>query len=196
MYVNGITDVYKTDLYEDVIAYISKAANIVYDENKELTKSMRIIADHMRTTVMLIGDINGILPSNVGAGYILRRIMRRAIRHAKKIGLNFDILIEIAKIYIEDVYAEAYPLLVEKKDYIIESVNEDMRDKLKVYLLGWQQEGYGLNPSGNKISSKLGGKKEFKELNSFFKNNNIDSIIKYLTSLFFIKTPLIFIILI
>lgn len=84
MFLNGLTDVYKTDLFAEVISFIEKQIGQKYDDNEQITRSMRIIADHTRTSVMLIGDINGILPSNVGAGYILRRIMRRAIRHAKK----------------------------------------------------------------------------------------------------------------
>ena len=104
MYINGLTDGYKTDLFEEVIAYLEKVSNITYGESVEETKSMRIIADHIRTTVMLIGDMNGIVPSNVGAGYILRRIMRRAIRHSKKLNIDTNELINVAKIYIEKVY--------------------------------------------------------------------------------------------
>ncbi|MBQ7466458.1 MAG: alanine--tRNA ligase [Clostridia bacterium] len=126
MFLNGLTDCYKTDLFAGVIASIEKNANIKYDESAEQTKSMRIIADHMRTGVMLIGDKNGILPSNVGAGYILRRLLRRAIRHAKKIGLDTDGLIEVARIYIDEVYNNAYPLLVEKKDYILSSIKAEI----------------------------------------------------------------------
>jgi len=125
MYVNGLTDGYKCDIFLPVIEYLQKETNINYEENAEARKSMRIIADHMRTSVMLIGDINGILPSNVGAGYILRRTMRRAIRHARNIGLNSDKLLDIAKIFIEDVYNEAYPLLVEKEEYILSSIKAE-----------------------------------------------------------------------
>ena len=126
MYVNGLTDGYKIDIFSDVINFIEETLDVTYGENEEITKAMRILADHMRTTVMLIGDQNGILPSNVGAGYILRRIMRRAIRYAKKINLETDNLLEIAKIYIEEVYNEAYPLLVEKEEYIISSIKAEI----------------------------------------------------------------------
>lgn len=126
MYVNGLTDGYMIDIFVPVIEYMTKATGKDYSSDNDARKSMRIIADHMRTSVMLIGDINGILPSNVGAGYILRRIMRRAIRHAKNIGLDMNGLLDIAKIYIEDIYGEAYPLLVEKKGYIIESINNEI----------------------------------------------------------------------
>lgn len=122
MFVNGLSDVYMTDLFLDSIKYMEKALDTTYGTNKKQTKSMRIIVDHVRTSVMLIGDKNGILPSNVGAGYILRRILRRAIRHAREIKLNTDDLIEIAKIFIEKVYDTAYPLLMEKEDYILSNI--------------------------------------------------------------------------
>lgn len=122
MFVNGLSDVYMTDLFLDSIKYMEKALDTTYGTNEKQTKSMRIIVDHVRTSVMLIGDKNGILPSNVGAGYILRRILRRAIRHAREIKLNTDDLIEIAKIFIEKVYDTAYPLLMEKEDYILSNI--------------------------------------------------------------------------
>ena len=104
MYLNGLTDGYKTDIFVPVISYMEKVLNVEYGMDEETTKAMRIIADHMRTTVMLIGDRNGIVPSNVGPGYILRRIMRRAIRYAKKINLNSIELNALAKIFIEQIY--------------------------------------------------------------------------------------------
>ena len=88
MFLNGLKDVYKTDLFLPIIEYIEKELNLKYGEDENITKSIRIIADHTRTSIMLIGDENGIVPSNVGAGYILRRLLRRAIRHAKKIKPN------------------------------------------------------------------------------------------------------------
>ena len=74
---------------------------------------------------MLIGDVNGILPSNVGAGYILRRLLRRAIRYTRKLGLESSVLAEVSKIFIEQIYDEAYPLLVEKKEYILDEIMKE-----------------------------------------------------------------------
>ena len=139
MFLNGITDGYKTDLFVDVMNYLESALNVKYDEDADITCSMRIIADHIRTTVMLIGDVNGIVPSNIGAGYILRRIMRRAIRHANKIGLSSEGLIEVAKIFIEKVYAEAYPLLVEKENYILSEIQNEMDKFNKALELGLKE---------------------------------------------------------
>lgn len=136
MYVNGLTDGYKTDLFMGVISFIEKELGVKYGENKETTRSMRIIADHLRTAVMLIGDVNGILPSNVGAGYILRRLLRRAIVHSHKLNLSTDAFSQIALIYIDKVYKKAYPLLTEKKDYIISSIAAEVEKFNKTIIAG------------------------------------------------------------
>ena len=179
MYVNGLTDGYKTDLFEDVIAYIEKGANVVYGQDKETTVSMRIIADHTRTMVMLIGDINGIVPSNVGAGYILRRIMRRAIRHAKKIGFDTSKIAELAKIFIEKVYNEAYPLLVEKEEYILTEINKEVDKFNKTIEAGtkeFEKVVNGINRKNQfmkmtnpdfKEETEIGGKAAFRLFDTF-----------------------------
>lgn len=119
LFLNGLTDGYKTDLFSGVIDYLQQASGKDYDGDPVAQKAMRIIADHTRTGVMLIGDRNGILPSNTGAGYILRRLLRRAIRYCRSLGIDSKQMTAVAKIFIEDVYAEAYPLLVEKEEYIL-----------------------------------------------------------------------------
>lgn len=124
-FLNGITDGYKTDLFLPVINELERATGKSYDDDPEARKAMRIVADHIRTSVMLIGDRNGILPSNVGAGYILRRLMRRAIRYARILGASSEILGSVAKIFIEQIYDEAYPLLVEKEDYILSEIAKE-----------------------------------------------------------------------
>lgn len=130
MFLNGLTDVYKTDVFSGAIAIEEKASGLNYGEDAEKTRFMRIVADHTRTATMLIGDINGIVPSNVGAGYILRRIMRRAIRFAMKLGMDTNVISEIAKNYIENVYDEAYPLLVQKEEFVLTEINKEV-DKFK-----------------------------------------------------------------
>ena len=126
MYVNGLNDVYLTDVFKEVIDYLSSSANKNYGTDISATKAMRIIADHMRTGVMLIGDKNGIVPSNVGAGYILRRLLRRAIRYAKQLNLGEKELLDVSKIYIEKIYNEAYPNLIEKEEYILSEISKEI----------------------------------------------------------------------
>lgn len=170
MYVNGFTDGYKTDLFTEVLAFLENQIGAKYGEHQETTKSMRIIVDHMRTAVMLIGDEKGILPSNVGAGYILRRLLRRAIRHAKKINLDPDKLLDVAKIYIEKVYEDSYPLLVEKEEYILFSIKAEVDKFLKTIETG--------NKEFEKLVSGLQRKVEFmKKNNPEYKETEADKTI-------------------
>lgn len=125
LFLNGLSDGYKTDLFLDVIAALETLSGKEYEADEAARKAMRIIADHTRTTVMLIGDKDGILPSNTGAGYILRRIMRRAIRYCKQLGVSSEALLTIAKIFIEKVYDEAFPLLKEKEAYILDEMKKE-----------------------------------------------------------------------
>ena len=125
-FLNGTKDVYRTDLFSAVIEYIEKNAGTKYEQDEALTKSMRILADHMRTSVMLIGDPAKLLPSNVGAGYVLRRLIRRAVRHGRTLGLKKANLLDIAKIYIEEVYDESYPLLVKNEDFILSELDKEI----------------------------------------------------------------------
>ncbi len=127
LFLNGLTDGYKTDLFSGAIEYLEKASEKSYDNDAKAQKAMRIIADHTRTAVMLIGDVNGIVPSNTGAGYILRRLLRRAIRYCKTLEIDANLMQEVAKIFIDTVYGEAYPLLTEKKDYILEEFAKEIK---------------------------------------------------------------------
>ena len=132
MYINGLTDGYKTDIFLPVINYLQQASNLSYEENADARKAMRIIADHIRTSTMLIGDVKGIVPSNIGAGYILRRLLRRAIRYAKTLNLNFNCLLFVSKIFIEQIYNEAYPNLIEKEEYILQEIEKEINKFTKV----------------------------------------------------------------
>lgn len=124
-FLNGTDDVYKIDLHAPVIAYIEKASGIQYDSDEKLTRSMRILADHARTSVMLIGDEKKLLPSNAGAGYVLRRLIRRAVRHARALGLNRDNILQVARTYIS-VYAESYPRLAENQEFILTELGKEI----------------------------------------------------------------------
>ena len=126
MFINGVADSYKTDLFTAVVAYLEKASGKNYDLDEDAKKAMRIIADHTRTAVMLIGDKNSVAFSNVGAGYILRRLVRRAIRYCKMLGVDFSCICEVAKIFITQVYDEAYPNLLEKQDHIITELQKEI----------------------------------------------------------------------
>ncbi len=125
-FLNGTKDVYKTDLFAPVIAYIEKASGKSYDADDKLTKSMRILADHTRTSVMLIGDAAKLLPSNAGAGYVLRRLIRRAVRHARALGLKKADILKIATIFIDDIYCNSFPLLPKNREFILDELGKEI----------------------------------------------------------------------
>ena len=125
LFLNGLSDGYKTDLFLPVIQKLEVLSGKRYDEGGAAQRAMRIIADHTRTTVLLIGDEQGIPPSNTGSGYILRRIMRRAIRYCKSLGISSDAMLSVAKIFIENVYDEAFPNLKQKETYILEEIAKE-----------------------------------------------------------------------
>ncbi len=127
VFLNGLSDGYKTDLFLPVITYLQKVSGKDYETDEKARKAIRIIADHTRTSTMLIGDKNGIVPSNTGAGYILRRLLRRAIRYCKTLEISSEEMCNIAKIFIEDIYDTAYPLLKEKQDYILDEFRKEIK---------------------------------------------------------------------
>ncbi len=125
-FLNGSRDVYQIDLFAPIIAYIEKQSGLKYNADEKLTRSMRILADHIRTSVMLIGDEAKLLPSNAGAGYVLRRLIRRAVRHGRTLKLNTEDLLKIASLYIDDIYNVSYPLLVKNREYILSELKKEI----------------------------------------------------------------------
>ncbi|MCD6580467.1 MAG: alanine--tRNA ligase [Desulfuromusa sp.] len=123
--MQGVQSNYDTDLLRKIIAYIEELSGKTYGANEEDDVSMRVMTDHSRATAYLIAD--GILPSNEGRGYVLRRIMRRAMRHAKMLGLEDPILHKTAVFVLESM-ADAYPEEAQRKDFIAKVVfNEEER---------------------------------------------------------------------
>ncbi len=125
-FLNGTKDVYKTDLFAPVIAYIEKCSGKKYDADDEMTRSIRILADHMRTSVMLIGDEARLVPSNGGAGYVLRRLIRRAVRHSRILSLKTDDLIKIACIFIDDIYSDSFPNLIANRSFVLDELKKEI----------------------------------------------------------------------
>jgi alanyl-tRNA synthetase len=123
--VQGVKSNYETDFFIHIIQYIAKISGKKYKQNEDNDASMNVIADHSRAVTFLIGD--GILPSNEGRGYVLRRILRRAARHGKLLGLGKPFLHEIVSVVVEAM-KDAYPDLIEKEAYIKKVIfNEEQR---------------------------------------------------------------------
>lgn len=123
--LEGYTDNYKSSVWKDIIEKIEEISGLSYDK-QEYTRSMRIIADHIRAVVMISGDDTGIKPSNTDQGYILRRLIRRMIRYAKK--LNIDINSnweqELATLIINK-YSKYYNELERNKNDILETLKNE-----------------------------------------------------------------------
>lgn len=106
---------FETDLLFPLIAHAAKVANVEYGHSNKIDVSLKVIADHIRSMTVMIAD--GVLPSNEGRGYVLRRILRRAVRHARLLGIEKMFLVAMVDVVIE-IFAEAYPDLGEKETYI------------------------------------------------------------------------------
>ena len=121
--LEGVDDNYKTSIWKEIIETIEKISNKSYAGNEI---SMRIIADHIRTSVFISADYAGIKPSNTDQGYILRRLIRRAIRHAKKleIDMNSNWLEEIAKEVIKK-YEDYYHEIKDNKEVVLEVLKNE-----------------------------------------------------------------------
>lgn len=125
-FLNGLSDVYKTDVHYPVITYVQQASGLDYESDEKVTRSMRILADHIRTSVMLIGDEAKLTPSNTGAGYVLRRLIRRAVRHGRTLGLRKENFIKCASIYIDSIYNESFPNLVKNREFVLSELEKEI----------------------------------------------------------------------
>ncbi len=133
--INGKDSVYETDIYEKAIAKIEELTGRRYGENEQNTKAFRVVLDHVRTATFMLGDAKGIVPSNTDQGYILRRIIRRAVRFGRNIGLPQGALNEVSKTIIEK-YAEVYPELVANAAKIEEELNKEEAKFLRTLAQG------------------------------------------------------------
>ena len=149
--IQGVKSNYDTDLFAPIIRFVEKASDKTYGKNADNDVSIRVIADHSRAVTFLIGD--GIVPSNEGRGYVLRRILRRAARHGKMIDINKPFLNESAQVVI-DMMKGVYPDLVEKSSYITKVIlNEEQRfmETLDAGLRILQEETTALKKAGKSV---------------------------------------------
>ena len=117
--LNGCKTVYETDAFTNILAKISELSGKHYDDDEATTKAFRIVADHLRTSTFIMGDPRGVSPSNVDQGYVLRRLIRRAVRFGMGLGMPEGFTAEIGKVVI-DQYAEVYPELKQNENFVLE----------------------------------------------------------------------------
>lgn len=120
--LQGVESVYDTDVYEKILGRIEELSGKKYGESEDVTKAFRIIGDHVRCATFMIGDPRGITPSNMDQGYVLRRLIRRAVRYGRQIGMAEQSLSQVAQAVI-DTYGDFYEELVKGQTFIREQID-------------------------------------------------------------------------
>ncbi|MDR2617952.1 MAG: alanine--tRNA ligase [Treponema sp.] len=134
--LNGKNSVYETEGFAPIIRAVEAAAGYTYGTDPSMDKSVRIICDHTRTAAFILGDPKAVSPSNVGAGYVLRRLIRRAVRHGRKLGIEDKILLSpIAQVVVNE-FKGPYPELQENQARIIEELDKEEKKFLETLQKG------------------------------------------------------------
>lgn len=151
--LQGKTSVYLTEVFQPIIKTIEGLSGYTYGTDDEKDKSVRIIADHSRSSVFILGDQKGITPDRVGAGYVLRRLIRRAVRHGMKLGIEKDFMAEVAATVIEN-FKNAYPELEENKEKVFRELTAE-EAKFRTTLKKGEAEFQKLLPNLMKNPKKI-----------------------------------------
>ena len=120
--LQGVTNVYETDGFRAIMDKVSGVTGRAYGAEKETDVAMRVLAEHARGTTFLISD--GVVPANEGRGYVLRRILRRAVTFARKLGVRDPVLVTIAETVIENM-EEAYPDLERNREFVLKVIEQE-----------------------------------------------------------------------
>jgi len=139
--INGLADNYKTDLFWPIIEKIEKLSGKKYENN---LKAMRIVADHLKASTFILGDEKGIAPSNTGQGYVLRRLIRRAVRYGRQLGIKFFTR-DIAESVI-NIYKNVYPEILKNKDFIFTNLQQEEEKFEKTLENGLKEFEKGTDP--------------------------------------------------
>ncbi len=113
--MQGVDNLFEVDTVQNIMKHVSRIAGVTYGQNEKTDVSLRVITDHVRSTVFMIGD--GVMSSNEGRGYVLRRLLRRASRHGRLLGIHEPFLYQVCDTVIQENLS-AYPQLKEKEEYI------------------------------------------------------------------------------
>lgn len=157
--MQGVDNLFEVDTVRRILDTVCEKAQVKYGEDKQNDIAIRVITDHMRSSTMMISD--GVLPSNEGRGYVLRRLMRRAARFGKLLGIKGKFLTDIAEVVIEQ-NKDAYPELPSKKSYIMTIINKEEEAFLRTVEAGTEilNQMIAEAKAGNK--SGLTGEEAFK----------------------------------
>lgn len=175
--LTGAESVYVTELFAGAIKKIEEFSGKKYnDKGDENTRSFRIVADHVRSATAVLGDVRGVVPSNTDAGYVLRRLIRRAIINAQKLGVPKNKLGEIAKVFIE-FFKEDYPEFKQNEEKILSELAKEEDKFRKTLLTGEKEFEKTINgilrhiefasKKGEKVERKINGKTAFRLYETF-----------------------------
>lgn len=144
--LNGLSSVYETECFKNIREKISSLTDITYEQDP---KSYRVIMDHIRTATFILGDFHKMVPSNTGAGYVLRRIIRRTINYMRRLNIETNLISELSKVIIDD-YKDFYSELSINEEFILSELskeevkfNKTLKDGIKMF---------------NKVVNRLEGK--------------------------------------
>lgn len=154
--MQGVDNLFEVDTVQNIMKHISRIANVHYGDDEKTDVSLRVITDHIRSTTFMVGD--GVMPSNEGRGYVLRRLLRRAARHGRLLGINRPFLSEVCDTVIEE-NKSAYPELVEKRDFIKKLIANEEESFNKTIDQGLTMLSELMDHVDNKV---LSGKAAFK----------------------------------
>jgi len=139
-------DIFMIDLFDGMRLKLEELSNKKYGESEEITNSFRIVMDHLRGATFIMGDDRGVAPSNTDQGYIVRRLIRRAIRYGKQLGIEQELWTkEIVSMVIKE-YEDTYPELVRNKDFILEQLDKEEIQFLKTLEKGLKELEKGIDP--------------------------------------------------
>jgi len=157
--MQGKTSVYETDLFVPLLDYIAGLAGKKYQADSDIGNAMRVIVEHGRGIAFLIGD--GVTPSNEGRGYVLRRLLRRAVLFGRRLDLNKPFLAGVAKVTIGQM-KHIYPELKQRKDFIIKTIEFEETRFNETLTTGLELLDDIMSRATSKGESKISGKKAFK----------------------------------
>ena len=162
--MQGVDSIFDIDTMKNIRDQVCRISNKEYNASNQTDISIRIITDHIRAVTFMLCD--GVLPSNEGRGYILRRLLRRAARHGKLLGINGEFLCELCDVVIAE-FGDAYPQLVEKKEYIKKIILIEEQKFIETIDQGLSILENLINELDNKNSDTLSGEDAFKLYDTF-----------------------------
>ncbi len=159
--MQGVDNLFEVDTIQNTMKHIMEISGVKYHEDEDNDVSLRVITDHIRSTTFMISD--GVMPSNEGRGYVLRRLLRRAARHGRLLGIDRPFLSEVCETVIKDS-GEAYPNLKEKHDFIIKVIQTEEENFGRTIDAGLAQLSQMIEQS---TSDVLSGEDAFKLSDTF-----------------------------